>query len=93
VVSLGIVSLAIDVTMCPGVDSVSKNEYQECPVFVSTTTDIGHSSVFEYHQTLDTSKWDRCRTTLKIEPRDINIHHAIEDGEVATTSQQFVPHE
>jgi hypothetical protein len=29
VVSLGIFSEATDETMCPGVDSVSKNEYQE----------------------------------------------------------------
>jgi hypothetical protein len=29
VVSLGILSEATDVTMCPGVESVSKNEYQE----------------------------------------------------------------
>jgi hypothetical protein len=31
VVSLGIFSLATDVTMCPGVDSASKNEYQDTP--------------------------------------------------------------
>jgi hypothetical protein len=31
VVSLGIFSEATDGTMCPGVDSASKNEYQETP--------------------------------------------------------------
>ena len=31
VVSLGIFSVAIDGTMCPGVDSASKNEYQKTP--------------------------------------------------------------
>ena len=31
VVSLGIFSVATDGTMCPGVDSASKNEYQEIP--------------------------------------------------------------
>ena len=30
-VSLGIFSEATDGTMCPGVDSASKNEYQETP--------------------------------------------------------------
>ena len=31
VVSLGIFSIATDGTMCPGVDSASKNEYQDTP--------------------------------------------------------------
>jgi hypothetical protein len=31
VVSLGISSEATDETMCPGVDSASKNEYQDTP--------------------------------------------------------------
>jgi hypothetical protein len=31
VVLLGIFSVATDGTMCPGVDSASKNEYQETP--------------------------------------------------------------
>ena len=30
-VSMGIFSVATDGTMCPGVDSASKNEYQETP--------------------------------------------------------------
>ena len=30
-VSLGIISVAADGTMCPGVDSASKNEYQDTP--------------------------------------------------------------
>jgi hypothetical protein len=31
VVSLGILSVGTDGTMCPGVDSASKNEYQDTP--------------------------------------------------------------
>jgi hypothetical protein len=31
VVSLGIFSVATDGTMCPGVDSASKNKYQDTP--------------------------------------------------------------
>jgi hypothetical protein len=34
VVTLGIFSVAIDGTMCPGVDSASKNEYQGFPLGV-----------------------------------------------------------
>jgi hypothetical protein len=30
-VSLGIFSIATDGTMCPGIDSASKNEYQDTP--------------------------------------------------------------